>query len=79
MTIERTLRLIAGTFILDSQALGTLGQPCWYLFTAFVGTNVFQSGFTKLVPHDGVLRRLGVPGVCQAGTPAIKIGAAGVK
>ena len=37
MTVERTLRLIAGSFILLSLALGYYVSPYWYLFTAFVG------------------------------------------
>ncbi|HKW25621.1 MAG TPA: DUF2892 domain-containing protein [Terriglobales bacterium] len=79
MTIERSLRLIAGTFILASLALGHWVSPYWYLFTAFVGLNLFQSGFTNWCPMMAFLRRLGVQAVCQPSTPAIKIGAAGVK
>ncbi len=79
MTVERWLRLIAGTFILASLALGHWVSPYWYLFTAFVGLNLFQSGFSNWCPMMAFLRRLGVPAVCQPGAPAIKIGAAGVK
>ena len=79
MTIERSLRLIAGTFILASLALGHWVSPYWYLFTAFVGLNLLQSGFTNWCPMMTFLRRLGVPAVCQSDAPAIKIGAAGVK
>ena len=79
MTIERSLRLIAGTFILASLALGYWVSPYWYLFTAFVGLNLFQSGLTNWCPMMWFLRRLGVPAVCEVNTPAIKIGAAGVK
>ncbi len=60
MTIERSLRLIAGTFILISLALGHWHSPYWYLFTAFVGLNLFQSGFTNWCPMMAFLRRLGV-------------------
>jgi hypothetical protein len=74
MTIERSLRLIAGTFILASLALGHWVSPYWYLFTAFVGLNLAQSGFTNWCPMMAFLRRLGVPAA-----PAIKVGAAGVK
>jgi hypothetical protein len=79
MTIERFLRLIAGTFILASLALGHWVSPYWYLFTAFVGLNLFQSGLTDWCPMMAFLRWLGVPAVCQSDAPAIKIGAAGVK
>ncbi|HEX2327719.1 MAG TPA: DUF2892 domain-containing protein, partial [Candidatus Angelobacter sp.] len=37
MTVERTLRLMAGAFVLISLALGYWVSPYWYLFTAFVG------------------------------------------
>jgi hypothetical protein len=60
MTVERTLRLIAGSFILLSLALGHYVSPYWYLFTAFVGLNLFQSGFTNRCPMMTFLRKLGV-------------------
>lgn len=79
MTIERSLRLIAGTFVLASLALGHWVSPYWYLCTAFVGLNLFQSGLTNWCPMMAFLRMLGVPAVCQPSIPASKIGAAGVK
>ncbi|MGA7293109.1 MAG: DUF2892 domain-containing protein [Terriglobales bacterium] len=60
MTVERTLRLIAGSLILVSLALGHYVSPYWYLFTAFVGLNLFQSGFTNWCPMMTILRKLGV-------------------
>jgi len=60
MTVERSLRLIAGTFVLASLALGHWVNPYWYLFTAFVGLNLFQSGFSNWCPMMALLRRLGV-------------------
>jgi hypothetical protein len=60
MTVERTLRLIAGAFILLSLALGYYVSPYWYLFTAFVGLNLLQSGFTDWCPMMTFLRKLGV-------------------
>ena len=60
MTVERTLRLIAGLFILASLALGHWVNPYWYLFTAFVGLNLFQSGFTNWCPMMTFLGKLGV-------------------
>jgi hypothetical protein len=59
MTIERTLRLIAGLFILVSLALGHWVNQYWYLFTAFVGLNLFQSGLTDWCPMMTFLRKLG--------------------
>ena len=59
MTVERALRLIAGSFILLSLALGHYVSPYWYFFTAFVGLNLFQSGFTNWSPMMTFLRKLG--------------------
>jgi hypothetical protein len=60
MTVERALRLIAGSFILLSLALGYYVNPYWYLFTAFVGLNLFQSGLSNWCPMMTILRKLGV-------------------
>ncbi len=60
MTVERALRLIAGSFILLSLALGYWVSPYWYLFTAFVGLNLFQSGLSNWCPMMTILRKLGV-------------------
>lgn len=61
MTVERALRLIAGVFVLTSLALGRWVNPYWYLFTAFVGLNLFQSGLTNWCPMMSFLDWLGVP------------------
>jgi hypothetical protein len=61
MTVERYLRLIAGLFVMVSVALGYWVNPNWFLFTAFVGLNLFQSAFTKWCPMITILRKLGVP------------------
>ena len=58
MTLERYLRMIAGLFVVLSLALGYWTSPYWYLFTAFVGLNLFQSGFTNWCPMMSVLRKL---------------------
>ncbi len=60
MTIERGLRLMAGTFILLSLALGFWVSAYWYLFTAFVGVNQLQSGFTNWCPAMWMLGKLGL-------------------
>jgi DUF2892 family protein len=60
MTVERGLRLMAGTFILLSLALGHWLSPYWYLFTAFVGLNLFQSGLTNWCPAMFLLRKAGL-------------------
>ncbi len=60
MTVERALRLVAGLFILLSLALGYWVSPYWYLFTAFVGLNLFQSGLTNWCPAMYIFRKLGL-------------------
>jgi hypothetical protein len=60
MTVERTLRLMAGSFVLLSLALGYWVNQYWFLFTAFVGLNLFQSGLTNWCPAMSILRKLGM-------------------
>jgi hypothetical protein len=60
MNVERALRLIAGLFVVLSLALGYWVSPYWYLFTAFVGLNLFQSALTNWCPMMTILRKLGV-------------------
>jgi len=62
MNVERYLRLIAGAFVMLTLTLGYLVNPYWYLFTAFVGLNLFQSAFTNWCPMMSILRKLGVQG-----------------
>ena len=64
MTVERYIRIIAGLFILVSLALGVEESPVfvshWALaFTAFVGLNLFQFGFSNFCPMGIILRKLG--------------------
>src|SRR5262249_32175160 len=60
MSIERYLRLISGFFVILSVALGYAASPAWFLFTAFVGLNLLQSGLTNWCPMMVLLRKLGV-------------------
>jgi predicted CDP-diglyceride synthetase/phosphatidate cytidylyltransferase len=60
MVMERWIRIIAGSFILISLALATWVNPWWLLFTAFVGLNLLQSGFTRWCLMEDILRKLGV-------------------
>jgi EamA domain-containing membrane protein RarD len=60
MDLNRWLRLIAGFFVMLSLALGYYLNPWWYLFTAFVGLNLFQSAFTNWCLMMVFLRKLGV-------------------
>ena len=65
MSVERYIRIFAGLFVLASLGLGVKGSPIFvsdnFLWaTAFVGANLFQSGFTRFCPLESILRRLGV-------------------
>ena len=65
MTVDRWIRIFAGAFVLISLALGVPGSPLfvsphWLWFTAFVGANLLQSGFTCFCPLEKILAKLGV-------------------
>lgn len=60
MTLERIIRMIAGTFVLVSVALGVFVSPWWLLFTAFVGANLLQSSITGWCLMEDLLRDAGV-------------------
>ena len=66
MTVERALRILAGAFVTISVALGYWVSPYWFLFTAFVGLNLFQSGFTNMCPGMSIFRKLGLPDAGEA-------------
>lgn len=61
MKVNDALHVIAGTFVLASLALGHWVHPGWYLFTAFVGANLLQSGFTRWCLMSTILKKLGLP------------------
>ena len=60
MTIERSLRLIAGGLVTASVLLGIYVNPLFLWFTLFVGLNLFQSAFTQKCPMMTILRKAGV-------------------
>ena len=67
MNAERIVRIVAGSFILLSLALGIEASPIfaskYFLFlTAFVGLNLFQSGFTGFCPLHNILAKFGIEG-----------------
>ncbi len=69
MNAERIVRIVAGFFVLLSLSLGVQASPLFVseyflFFTAFVGLNLFQSGFTQICPLNNILAKLGVKGSC---------------
>jgi hypothetical protein len=67
MNIEKNLRLIAGVFIILSLALSRVHSEYWLLFTAFVGLNLLQSGFTNWCPMMNMLKWLSGKGCAPSG------------
>lgn len=64
-TTDRAIRIMAGSFILISLALGVEASPLFisnnFLWlTAFVGANLFQSGFTCFCPAESIMVKLGL-------------------
>ena len=66
MKLEYRIRVLAGSMVLASLALGHWVSPWWLLLAAFVGANLVQSAFTGFCPACGILKRLfpGSPGSC---------------
>ena len=58
--LERTIRAIAGAFILISILLAVYVNINWLWFTAFVGANLLQSSFTKWCLMEDILKKFGV-------------------
>ena len=70
MTTHRIVRIVAGTFVLLSLALGVQGSPMfhsvnWLWFTAFVGANLLQSGFTQICLLEFFLKKAGFRETCH--------------
>ncbi|MDQ7011091.1 MAG: DUF2892 domain-containing protein [Mariprofundaceae bacterium] len=73
MTTERAIRIIAGSFILLSlylahryNGVSLFDAPTWLWFTAFVGANLLQSGFTRWCLMEIILKKLGMRSACDA-------------
>lgn len=66
MIVTDWIHVMAGSFILLSLSLGVEASPIflskyWLFFTAFVGLNLFQFGFSKFCPMGLILKKLGIP------------------
>ena len=65
MTTDRAVRIMAGSFILISLALGVEASPLFvskhFLWlTTFVGANLLQSGFTRFCPAESIMVKFGL-------------------
>ena len=56
MTRERIVRLVAGTLVLTSLALGHFVSPYWLLLAVFVGANLLQSALTRWCLMEDILK-----------------------
>ena len=64
MSMDRVVKILAGSFILISVALAVWVSQWWLIWTVFVGLNLIQSAFTGWCPAQGILSKLGVKGGC---------------
>lgn len=60
MHIQRIIYLVAGTLVLAGLGLGYFVNPWWFLLTAFVGLNLFQTAFTGFCPLEKILVKAGL-------------------
>ena len=65
MTTDRAVRIMAGSFILISLALGVEASPLFFSghflwLTTFVGANLLQSGFTRFCPAESIMVKFGL-------------------
>lgn len=65
MSVEKGMRVVAGSMVLVSLLLAVLVSQWWLLLTAFVGVNLIQSAFTGICPAETLLRRMGFDGCSQ--------------
>lgn len=66
MTVDRYVHIFAGSMIVLTLLFGVPASPLfysqWFLaFTAFVGLNLLQYGFTNACPLGWMLKKFGVP------------------
>ena len=60
MSLDSKIRVIAGSLVLISLTLGWWGSPWFFLFTAFVGFYLLQSGITGWCLMNDILRKTGL-------------------
>ena len=69
MSMDRVVKIIAGSLILISVALVIWVSKGWLFLTAFVGVNLIQSAFTNWCPASGILAKFGIQGTCSMPQP----------
>ena len=76
MTLERWIRLIAGTLVVLSVTLSYFHSRVWLWLTLFVGVNLFQSALTGWCLMEDILRKFGVGGRAERPASTRPAGAA---
>lgn len=57
MSLENSIRFLAGTMIIASLTLNQFFPSGYWLYlTAFVGVNLFQSSITKFCPAEIIMK-----------------------
>ena len=59
MSTDRAVQAFAGVMILISVLLTQFVSPWFWVMTAFIGFNLFQSAFTGFCPAAMIFRKLG--------------------
>lgn len=59
MKTESLVRILAGSMVLLSVALGHFVSPWWLLLACFAALNLIQSAFTGFCPPTLLLTKLG--------------------
>ena len=62
LTIEKYVRIVAGSFILLSVILAVTVSELWLIWTVLIGINLIQSAFTNWCIAEMALKKLGVRG-----------------
>lgn len=57
---DRIIKAVAGIFVLLGLTLGFFVSNYWFLLTAFVGLNLFQSSITKWCLLEDILKKNGI-------------------
>lgn len=60
MTIERSIRLLAGLLSLTGILLSIAVDHRWLVLSGFVAVNLIQSSFTGFCPAEKIMLKLGV-------------------
>ncbi|HVP07478.1 MAG TPA: DUF2892 domain-containing protein [Candidatus Acidoferrum sp.] len=58
MSVEHSVRLLAGILVLISLSLALLVSPYWVILAGFVGLNLIQSAFTRFCPAEMIFKKI---------------------